>query len=306
MENEPFTPKGRKQVEALKSSGAFALVELLVVISCIAVLTAILLPVLASVRSRAQRLACMANQREVVNGLSLFAADNEGRYPDSVATLRHGISWGWQEPTMMTAYQNCFVGQHRSLGQYLNRYIGNAGVMFCPSAPARYRYLQESWDAGDDWDNPQTPADPQDMVLGTYCFYWNYVGHLGQESGPFRGPLGPSYRRKHSKLLVSDYFGYDYWRSPDSWGSCERLNGATVTEGTPASSAYWSVPANQESVNQASLKVELHAGYVDGHVERYGPTQVAPMKVSWTPDGSEAVPSWLGKGTFYLPQNSLR
>ena len=306
MENEPFTPKGRKQVEALKSSGAFALVELLVVISCIAVLTAILLPVLASVRSRAQRLACMANQREVVNGLSLFAADNEGRYPDSVATLRHGICWGWQEPTMMTAYQNCFVGQHRSLGQYLNRYIGNAGVMFCPSAPARYRYLQESWDAGDDWDNPQTPADPQDMVLGTYCFYWNYVGHLGQESGPFRGPLGPSYRRKHSKLLVSDYFGYDYWRSPDSWGSCERLNGATVTEGTPASSAYWSVPANQESVNQASLKVELHAGYVDGHVERYGPTQVAPMKVSWTPDGSEAVPSWLGKGTFYLPQNSLR
>jgi hypothetical protein len=260
--------------------------ELLVVMGCISLLAAILLPVLASARSRAQRLVGMANQREIVNGVSLFAADNEGKYPDSVATLRHGISWGWQEPTMMTAYRACFAGQHRSVGQYLKRYIGNARVMFCPSGPSKYKYLQESWDDGDEWDNPETPVEEQDMVLGTYCFYWNYVGYLGQESGPFRGPLGPSYRRRQSKLLVSDYFGYDYWRSPNAWGSCERLKGAGVAEGSPASSACWALPRDEDSMTLESLKVELHAGYVDGHVERYSPTEVVPMKVSWTPDGS--------------------
>lgn len=280
--------------------------ELLVVMGCISLLTAILLPALASARSRAQRLGCMANQREIVNGVSLFAADNEGRYPASVATVRRGVSWSWQEPTMMTAYRTCFAGQHRSVGQYLNAYIGKASIMFCPSAPCKYSYLQESWDAGDEWDNPETPADPRDMVLGTYCFYWNYVGYLDGGRGPFMGPLGASYRREHSRLLVSDYFGYGYWRSPNAYGSCERLKGAAVTEGSPASSAYWSVSAEDGVMDPEGVKVELHGGYVDGHVERYTPSEVIPMKVSWTPDGSEAVPSWLGKGTFYLPRGGVK
>jgi type II secretory pathway pseudopilin PulG len=287
---------------------------LLVVIVCISVLTAILLPLLAAARARAKRLLCMTNQREIVNGVSLFAADNDGKYPNPVATSRRGVTWSWLEPTMMTAYGNsvsrpipgCFPGEHRSLAAYLHKYIADASIMFCPNAPSKYKYLQESWDAGDDWDNPETTAEPQDMVLGTYCFYWNYVGYLDGDAGPFIGPLGSFYRRDRSKLLVSDYFGYDYWRSPDAYGSCERIKGAAVTEGSSASSAYWSVSGQDDSATLAVLKVELHAGYMDGHVERYGTTEVVPMKVSWTPDGSEAFPSWLGKGIFYLPQNSLR
>jgi hypothetical protein len=191
------------------------------------------------------------------------------------------------------------------MAAYLHKYIADASIMFCPSAPSKYKYLQESWDAGDEWDNPETTVEDQDMVLGTYCFYWNYVGYLEGDIGPFTGPFGSFYRRDRSKLLVSDYFGYDYWRSPDTYGSCERIKGAAVTEGTSASSAYWSISGEEDNATLEVLKVELHAGYLDGHVERYGPTEVAPMKLSWTPDGSEAFPSWLDKGIFYLPRNGV-
>ena len=40
-----------------------------------------------------------------------------------------------------------------------------------------YKHLQQSWDAGDDWDHPETSPRP-DPVFGTYCFYWNYTGYL--------------------------------------------------------------------------------------------------------------------------------
>ena len=42
MEKEPFTPRGRKLAEARRSSGAFTLVELLVVVGVISLLAAIL------------------------------------------------------------------------------------------------------------------------------------------------------------------------------------------------------------------------------------------------------------------------
>jgi len=50
---------------------------------------------------------------------------------------------------------------HRSISAYLRSYIKDATVMFSPSAPRQYDYLQEAWDAGDDWDNPETsfPTD---------------------------------------------------------------------------------------------------------------------------------------------------
>ena len=60
---------------------AFTLIELLVVISIIAVLAAMLLPAIGSVRAMAQQTACLNNQRQTMAALIAYAGENEGVTP---------------------------------------------------------------------------------------------------------------------------------------------------------------------------------------------------------------------------------
>ena len=60
---------------------AFTLVELLVVITIIAVLAALLLPALTAARERACRASCLSNQRQIYMGTISFAADHDGILP---------------------------------------------------------------------------------------------------------------------------------------------------------------------------------------------------------------------------------
>ena len=60
---------------------AFTLVELLVVIGIIALLIAILLPVLGKSREKANQLKCCAQQRQILQGMMLHAADHRGYMP---------------------------------------------------------------------------------------------------------------------------------------------------------------------------------------------------------------------------------
>ena len=60
---------------------AFTLVELLVVIGIIALLIAMLLPVLSKAKENARAVACQSNQRQLATGFLLFAQDNKGQLP---------------------------------------------------------------------------------------------------------------------------------------------------------------------------------------------------------------------------------
>jgi len=59
----------------------FTLVELMVVISVIALLSAILLPVTASVRGYARRTHCLSNLGQLGKAINLYVDDNENWYP---------------------------------------------------------------------------------------------------------------------------------------------------------------------------------------------------------------------------------
>ena len=301
-----FGDAGCKLGARLKRRGGFTLVELLIAVSTIAVLMGILLPALSKARRQACVLLGMNNQRQIVSGVNNYALDHDERYPESTATITTWDTWHWQHPTMITACQPRPSRTHRSMSAYLGSYIEDASVISCPSIPRKYRYLQQAWESGDDWDNPET-SFASDSLYGSYCFYWNYVGFMSDERPPFRGPQDSLGGRGSSKLLVSDYFGYDHHRSPKAYGSCQKFNGAAVTPETETSPSYWSRPDSDGIVGLDRLAVKLHAGYTDEHVESFTASEVVPMKVSTSSDGGAPYTSGVGltPGDIFLPQNAL-
>ncbi len=68
--------------------GAFTLIELLVVIAIIAILAAMLLPVLSSAKEAGRRIACLNNIRQLSLAAQMYVNDNQGTYPPRSNTNR--------------------------------------------------------------------------------------------------------------------------------------------------------------------------------------------------------------------------
>jgi hypothetical protein len=282
------------------------LIELLVVIGVVTLLVGVLLPALSQARRVARSLIGGCRQRQVVLAVSLYATDHQGWYPESVATAAMlGRTWRWQEPRVLKACQPRAGGYQCSMASYLRVYLPKAAVLSCPSSPRPYPYLEEAWRAGEEWNNPNT-SFTDDSMLGSYCCYWNYVGHLPERQRPFYGPQTDTDRSRCSRLLISDYFGFNHWRSPNAFGSCEPLAGAEVTAQTHEATTHWFCRP-RGAADRARVHIKLQAGFVDGHVEAYRPGETTALEVADALDGTTPALSGfgLGAGQFYIPQQAV-
>ena len=92
MNTKVLRPGLRSRPSAAK---AFTLVELLVVIAILAILAALLLPVLSQARGRAQGTACLNNGKQMMTALILYTTDNNEFFPPNPdgGTTDPGYNW---------------------------------------------------------------------------------------------------------------------------------------------------------------------------------------------------------------------
>lgn len=171
----------------------FTLIELLVVIGIVAILSAILFPVAASVRSQSHRSVCASNIRQLTFALMMYARDNGDRLPPKAPQFDK-VLWppdGPQLSELLGPYSKnprvfrcpCEGRAPEGAGSYLmhSAYVGqNMAHVWRVSDDWSYVF-PKTWALCEDYPNhkPQTVIDRGKYKSQTtgYLFYTWFDGH---------------------------------------------------------------------------------------------------------------------------------
>jgi prepilin-type N-terminal cleavage/methylation domain-containing protein/prepilin-type processing-associated H-X9-DG protein len=131
-------PRSKRGLAKTEFSG-FTLIELLVVISVIALLVALLLPVMSRAREMGQRAVCLSNLKQLTLAWNLYAQEHDGWLVSGRAfgTYKHGrVLNGWVDRAFIYSDEKL---EESRLSRYFNkgalwRYIQDPAIYRCPRA----------------------------------------------------------------------------------------------------------------------------------------------------------------------------
>ncbi len=238
-------PRGATAAPRFRAPGApagFTLIELLVVLAIIAILAAILFPVLARARERGHRATCVANVRQLGAAARIYADDNEGYLP-----YGHDVYTGYGAPSGPTYW-------FRALEPLLT----TAEVVRCPADPDVSDFLPER--ASGNYSPNRTGAygtpDESRAVYSSYIvngLFTDEWDHRRQRMERLRHPADTILFAERDTRQLSQLG----WSNDDDYHPWET---ALDQHGLPV---YWGP--------RGGLAAERHAGgavyaFADGHV----------------------------------------
>lgn len=165
-----------------RRSGAFTLVELLVVIGIVALLMGVLLPVLVSARASARKVTCLANLRQIGLAIHSYADDNHGNIPFGPKAPPFLSPADFYSSTgAVTSLISLRSGDPVGLGLLLEAHLSKQPkVLFCPdpdqkvfadaelakvgTAQAQCSYYYRHASVTRLFDNPNSPKKPWNRI----------------------------------------------------------------------------------------------------------------------------------------------
>jgi len=230
----------------MRPKKAFTLVELLVVISIIALLMSILMPALQVAREQARRAICASNEHQQGIALSMYAADNL-QYPHRVGMAGLNYCLNWYEETPAGPRLPAGQGMFFKLG-YLKMTDQHFRFLYCPSNDGHFSYkevfrfyqMNEHPVAPVTW-NPYWPDDLNYSFLFVGYPYWvgfakDYING-GLKYPELKGitankPTDRSERIVISDMTINPYSAWNDWFLA-SWANHRNKKSLGLGSGEP-------------------------------------------------------------------------